>query len=151
VDWLLWLLPDACGAAGPGQLDSPSSAVSPMETVEGVSPTQEGIDQAWDQAGVGSHHGLQCERAVADQPYTWGADGTQQPVLRSHGPCSPKGSSTHLTTSNRHGTDPYAWWCGRGEAASFLPIPISVLSTHNQITAAIADAAAAAPLVDVHG
>jgi hypothetical protein len=30
----------------------------------------------------------------------------------------------HLTTSNRHGTDPYAWWCGRGETVRGLPIPI---------------------------
>jgi len=28
--------------------------------------------------------------------------------------------------SNRHGTDPYAWWCGRGGVARRPPIPISL-------------------------
>jgi len=30
-----------------------------------------------------------------------------------------------LTRSNRRGTDPYARWCGRGDAARHPPIPIS--------------------------
>ncbi|MFH0344738.1 MAG: hypothetical protein ACHBNF_22025, partial [Chromatiales bacterium] len=32
----------------------------------------------------------------------------------------------YLTVPNRHGTDPYAWWCGRGEAVRLPPIPILV-------------------------
>ena len=34
VDWLFRLLPDASGPAGLGQLDTPSSAMSPVETLE---------------------------------------------------------------------------------------------------------------------
>ena len=30
----------------------------------------------------------------------------------------------HSTELNRHGTDPYAWWCGRGGAARRPSIPI---------------------------
>jgi RNA-directed DNA polymerase len=77
----------------------------------------------------GIRHGLQCQGAMANQPHTGCAYGAQQPILRSDGSNSPKGSTTHLTTSNRHGTDPYAWWCGRGEAARRLPIPIA----HRQV------------------
>jgi hypothetical protein len=29
-----------------------------------------------------------------------------------------------LNPPNRHGTDPYAWWCGRGGVARCPPIPI---------------------------
>jgi len=29
-----------------------------------------------------------------------------------------------LNQSNRRGTDPYAWWCGRGDTARCPPIPI---------------------------
>ena len=127
VGELFWLLPNIQGAARLGQLDSPSSALPSMETVEGLSPTQGGIDQAWNQSGVGSHHGVQCERAVAHQSHAGCAHGAQQPVLRSNGADPPQCSSSHLTISNRHGRDPYAWWCGRGEAARFLPIPISLI------------------------
>jgi hypothetical protein len=30
-----------------------------------------------------------------------------------------------LNQSNRRGTDPYAWWCGRGDTARCPPIPIN--------------------------
>lgn len=30
----------------------------------------------------------------------------------------------HSTDLNRHGTDPYAWWCGRGGAVRCPSIPI---------------------------
>ena len=46
VDWLFRLLPDASSPAGLGQLDTPSSAMSPVETLEDVSPTQGGVNQA---------------------------------------------------------------------------------------------------------
>jgi hypothetical protein len=32
-----------------------------------------------------------------------------------------------LNPPNRHGTDPYAWWCGRGGIARCPPIPIEVV------------------------
>ena len=36
---------------------------------------------------------------------------------------SVRGSSVHSTLANRHGTDPYAWWCGRGRPVRASPIP----------------------------
>ena len=34
--------------------------------------------------------------------------------------------------SNRHGTDPYAWWCGRGGVARRPPIPINPRESLNR-------------------
>ena len=34
------------------------------------------------------------------------------------------------TLGNRHGTDPYAWWCGREGDKNPLPIPLG-LQLHN--------------------
>ena len=39
-------------------------------------------------------------------------------------PSPPLCSRQGLTRSNRRGTDPYAWWCGRGDAARRPAIPI---------------------------
>jgi hypothetical protein len=43
-----------------------------------------------------------------------------------------------LNPPNRHGTDPYAWWCGRGGIARGPPIPIygvlSVAENRNRQT-----------------
>jgi len=35
------------------------------------------------------------------------------------------------TFGNRHGTDPYAWWCGREGDESPLPIPLMPYNAHH--------------------
>ena len=52
-----------------------------VETLEGVSPTQGGADQAWDQPHAGPHNGLECARAVEDQSYPGRTHGAQQSLL----------------------------------------------------------------------
>jgi len=44
---------NAIGVAGPGQLNLSTSGLFPVETVEGVSPSQGGIDSARELPGVG--------------------------------------------------------------------------------------------------
>ena len=77
VDWLFWVLPNARSVARLGQLDSSPSTLPPVETLEGVPPTQGRADQAWDSPGVGAHDGLECERAMEDQSYTGRTHGAQ--------------------------------------------------------------------------
>jgi hypothetical protein len=50
--------------------------------------------------------------------------GPAQPVFRRPRSSPPLRSCPSLTRSNRRGTDPYARWCGRGDAARRPPIPI---------------------------
>jgi hypothetical protein len=79
--WLFWVLPNARSVARLGQLDSSPSVLPPVETLEGVPPTQGRADQAWDSPSVGAHDGLECERAMEDQSYPRRTHGAQQSLL----------------------------------------------------------------------
>lgn len=81
VDWLLCVLPNPRGVAGLGQLDASSSPVPPMETLEGVPPPPGRADPARGSPEVGTHHSLECQRAVADQSYSGRTHGAQQSLL----------------------------------------------------------------------
>ena len=121
---LLRFLPDAHRAAESGRLDSSPIAHVYLATVE------ERADSVCATAPPGYvplPRGRRCRgrvRALAHGSPCGSATGSVQCILRLDRPSSLGGTANRLTRSNRSGTDPYARWCGRGEAARLPPIPI---------------------------
>ena len=72
MEGLLWLLPNAHGVAGCGQLDTPSSPMPPMETLEGVPATEGGTEQAGGRPIPGPHDRVEWQRSMGYQPYPKG-------------------------------------------------------------------------------
>ena len=81
MEGLLWLLPNAHGVAGCGQLDTPSSPLPPMATLEGVPATAGGTDQAGGGRIPGAHDRVEWQRSMGYQPDPRGTDRTGQPLL----------------------------------------------------------------------
>jgi hypothetical protein len=65
-----------------------------------------------------------ADRVLAHVRTSGGPTGPAQPVFRRPRSSPPLSFCSSLTRSNRRGTDPYARWCGRGDAARRPPIPI---------------------------
>jgi hypothetical protein len=66
-----------------------------------------------------------ANRVLAHVRTSGGPTGPAQSVFRRPRSSPPLCSGPSLTRSNRRGTDPYARWCGRGDAARRPPIPIN--------------------------
>ena len=66
-----------------------------------------------------------ADRFLAHVRTSGGPTGSAQPVFRRPRSSPPLCSCQGLIRSNRRGTDPYARWCGRGDAARRPLIPIN--------------------------
>jgi retron-type reverse transcriptase len=68
MEGLLWLLPNAHGVAGGGQLDTPSAPMPPMATLESVPATAGETDQAGGGLMPGAHDRVEWQRSMVYQP-----------------------------------------------------------------------------------
>src|SRR4051794_28592221 len=121
---ILWLLPDPTRAYQPGGVDPPKATSVPLAAVaERLHPLQR-TPTPWRAEVPRGGCGRLADWVLAHVRASGDSTGPAQPVLRQPRSSPPLCSCPSLTRSNRRGTDPYARWCGRGDAARCPPIPI---------------------------
>ena len=119
------LLPDPAGAHKPRSADSPKIAFVSLAAVANRAKPLHGITPSWRDKVPSSGRSRFTHGALAYVRTPGGPTSPAKRLLRLS-----RSSSTScvvglsITQSNRRGTDPYARWCGRGDAARRPPIPI---------------------------
>ena len=121
---LLRLLPDPACAHAPGGVDPPKiTLVSLAAVAERAQPLQR-TAPSWRTEVQRSGRRRFADRFLAHVRTSGRSTGSAQPVFRRSRSSPPLCPCPGLTRSNRRGTDPYARWRGRGDAARRSPIPI---------------------------
>ena len=121
---ILWLLPDPTNTHQPGGMDPPKATSVPLAAIAKRPQPLQGTAPAWPAEVPRSGCRRLADRFLAHVRTSGGPTGPAQPVFRSSRSPPPLRSCPSLTRSNRRGTDPYARWCGRGDAVRCPPIPI---------------------------
>ena len=122
---ILWLLPDPTSAHQPGGVDPPEVTLISLVAMAKRPQSLRGTAAPWRAEVPRGGCRRLTDRVLAYVRTPGSPTGAAQPVFPRPRSSSPLCSGTRLTRSNRRGTDPYARWCGRGDAARRPPIPIS--------------------------
>ena len=118
---ILWLLPDPTSAHQSGGMDpSKATIVSLAAMAKRPQPLQGIAALCCAEVPRGGCRRL-ADRFLAHVQTSGGPTGSAQPVFRRSRSSPPLCFCSSLTRSNRRGTDPYARWCGRGDAARRPP------------------------------
>jgi hypothetical protein len=114
---ILWLLPDPTSAHQPGGMDPPKATVVSLAAMAERAQPFPGTAAPWRAEVPGGGCRRLADRVLAHVRTSGGPTGPAQPVFRRPRSSPPLSFCSSLIRSNRRGTDPYARWCGRGDAA----------------------------------
>jgi hypothetical protein len=120
---LLQLLPDTTGAHQPGSVASPKTTIVSLAPVAERAQSLQRTAPSWRAKVPCSGRRRFADGALAHVRTPGGPTSPAQPLFRLTRSAPTPCLCPSLTQSNRHGTDPYARWWGRGGIARCPPYP----------------------------